>query len=254
MSLSTSATDPTHPDAPFRHGSLAGSTARRAFSLIELLVVLAVTTILASLLFPALGGVRETANRMACATNMRQIGLGITMWGDDHNGALPESYFGRKEVGMPQEMMATTIGTTAGDWEGLGWLVAQHYLDSPSCLYCPSHTGEHHFGRYVAQYAWPEAARVYCNYHYAGDRDSRSDMRRRLTNNHETMLLTDGLRTRDDFNHRRGANVLHGDLAVIWFEDINGEVRALLPPTEISQIQQPPTYDTVWGLIDSKAR
>lgn len=231
------------------------STRSRGFSLIELMVVLAVTMLLASILFPALGGVRETANRMACASNQRQIGLGITMWADDHNGNLPASYFGSKEAWQPQEMMAATVGEKPADWEGLGWLVSGHYLDSPACLYCPSHSGEHSFDRYRDDLAHPiTPTRIYLNYHYAGDRDPALDVKRRMMNDHKEILVTDGLRTKSDFNHGHGLNLLHGDGAVIWLEDVGNAIRTKLPDGVLGASDQVEKYEAIWGIIDDTSK
>lgn len=62
--------------------------ARRAMTLVELLVVVAIIAILLGILFPALQMARESARRSACGNNLRQISLGMMTYADSHK-ALP---------------------------------------------------------------------------------------------------------------------------------------------------------------------
>ncbi len=63
--------------------------AKAAFTLVELLVVIAIISILAAILFPVFARARENARRTSCVSNMKQIGLGVTMYAQDNDGRYP---------------------------------------------------------------------------------------------------------------------------------------------------------------------
>src|SRR5688500_17279176 len=80
----TSSSSPSRPcPSSGRYARYSGS---RAFTLVELLVVIGIIALLISVLMPALSRAREQANSIKCLSNMKQIGIALLMYAEQHKG------------------------------------------------------------------------------------------------------------------------------------------------------------------------
>ena len=74
-----------------------GDGRRRAFTLVEVLVVLAIIAMLAALLLPALSSAKAKGKQVACTNNLKQLSLGCQMYAADNESRLPENIPGDQQ-------------------------------------------------------------------------------------------------------------------------------------------------------------
>lgn len=118
---------------------------RRAFTLVELLVVIGIISILIAILLPALNKAREHARRIRCLSNMRQLTIAWTMYVQNNKGKLPGSN--------------TNISVRPWDWVDMGdgidaikrgslW----PYVNNTEAYWCPN--DRVHYARTYSMNSW----------------------------------------------------------------------------------------------------
>jgi prepilin-type processing-associated H-X9-DG protein len=196
---------------------------KRKDMLVEVLVALAIIFLLVALLLPQLGRARESARRMNCAINLKQLGLAIMMYAETNRGQCP---------------VDSEPPTLAGSWQLLGNL-----LVTPRILFCHSDRR-----RYGPAQSFDVLTITNISYSYVPDMIWRS------TNSNSILALdridatTKGSRWPSDGNHGprplweldftgvRGGNVLFCDGHVEFHKTLpsdlknkDGRLRVLSP-------------------------
>ena len=130
---------------------------KAAFTLVELLVVVAIIALLVSILLPSLGKAKEAARRVICSSNLKSMGLAVAMYSNDSDNWLPKLVSEDRSTNYCLE-----IGTYLSieddswfPWDPVGsWSGAfEPDVGAPKILTCPSEMGGS-YGGPVLGYGW----------------------------------------------------------------------------------------------------
>lgn len=123
------------------------------FTLVEMLVVVAMLALLLALLLPSLQRAKEAARRALCASNLRQLSIGTTVYATDNRGYIPgrsgdaNQEWGYPNAGSPsgvtdihQMNMNGAVALFDHDWFGSapGWYQTRGSIGDPHIMLCPS--------------------------------------------------------------------------------------------------------------------
>lgn len=181
------------------------------FTLLELLLVIAVIVILASLLLPALSSAKERTRTIACAQQLKQIGLAVHMYANDNNGWKPQD---------PQVANFGMLGRDNSTWGrcvpslivingylGPNTTIAMNFFKCPLDEFWWYHrdlTTTAPGGRYISYYYYC----VYPGYWGLSEKYSRN----RITDNPGAMIFSDTFPMQGQviYNHKkRNCNILY---------------------------------------------
>ena len=137
---------------------------RLAFTLVELLVFVAIFTILAALLLPVLKRSYDLTKRTACISNLHQLGIAIQLYSADNNGIWPHYIITANDDNGDWSTSCfwdVNGGANPSGWEGIGRVYP--YLHASRVFFCPSDN----INRRYLKYDWenlPAGSPLFCSY------------------------------------------------------------------------------------------
>jgi len=237
---------------------------RRAFTLVELLVVIGIIAVLISILLPTIAKAREAANRAACLSNLRQIYTAFHLYALNNGYQVPIGYRTASE-----QYNSMVFSTTGGDyWVLFGVLFAGGYLPNPQVLYCPSESNDK-FMYNTPDNPWPQqpTANIQAGYALRPDIQIPDDLTNipvttppfampKLNNFYNEAILADltSSYTRIVTRHRDGINVLYGNGSARWvplkafMQPVAQWPDPTLPPTPAFNA----TQTAIWSDLDGQ--
>lgn len=227
-------------------------SSRHAFTLLELLVVVAIIAVLAGLLMGVFGKGREQSRRATCLSNLRAVHTAITRYAADNDGAIPIGYRLEKK-----QFNTTLYSGSSNKWVLLGLLIDAGLITDPRILFCPSETDATQSFN-TPENPWPKkrgknlqgafATNPIVDWGTAGAPPAWP----RLGGLDRMPLLADGagLPERVDSRHRDGVNVVFTDGSGQWIQRREFETELRQCTTLGTAANEPQTR--LWEILAGK--
>ena len=178
----------------------------RAFTLIELLTVIAIIAILAGILLPTLGKARQSAMRTKCLSNLRELSKGLQLYAQDYRSQFPLDVPPRQAGNLSSSYKTSSTHLLYNRGEvGLGYLYnttnpEESFVDTRDVYFCPSPSK---FTAAAGIEEWNRRTTVESSYIYRGEQDGLKLVRE--SNPSYTALIMDYT-----VDSSSGANENHG--------------------------------------------
>lgn len=229
----------------------------RAFTLVELLVVIGIIAVLIAVLLPTFAKARHAAQRTACLSNLRQVHQAFYLYSLKSNGRVPIGY----RTASKQFNSMVFSSTAGGRWVLFGLLSQARLAPAPQVYFCPAETNSK-FMYNTLENPWPASttptANIQAGYGARPEVEIPDDLAGvalpRLEQFKSRAIFADltSARYRVVSRHGSGINVLYGDGAARWValaafdQPAASWPEPAFPPSPLFNS----TMDAIWAALD----
>jgi prepilin-type N-terminal cleavage/methylation domain-containing protein len=229
---------------------------RRAFTLVELLVVIGIIALLVAILVPTLGKARQAAQRVACLGNLREVSNSIRLYALANRDHVPIGY----RANQAKQFDSMIYSGTSKHFVIFGLLYVANAMPRPEVFFCPSENDPRSMMS-TSLNPWPPgvdpntnvASGYACRSEIPLPDDPATDpnyVMPRLAMFKNKAIFSDltSVPARVDTRHRTGINALYGDGSANWVDrkQFNDDLKLCTSISTTFDVNQ----NNIWRALD----